>query len=260
MLTRNPIQRIQFVGMIVLGLVVFFYLLPWARDYSCVAPQQAVGTQNNDTGPDKHNNQSQTPANKPKNEDASSQSDNSDRSENEDWPKNILCGDMKLTDLALAFFTYTLAIVGWFTLRSNEQTAEAIERAYVFLGYNPLIFDDYRGVEFTLVMTNVGRMPAWIKEVGYAFLDRTDLPASREGIDWTWNKIPYDWIIGRVRRKIRKLESPYGWNHIFVTYISYQDVFTKRVHTSRMAMHICPDNAENERIARAGGDTWNEWD
>ena len=45
----------------------------------------------------------------------------------------LLCGEMKLTDLALVFFTYCLVVVGWFTLRSNERTAQDIERSHVFL-------------------------------------------------------------------------------------------------------------------------------
>src|SRR6266852_171824 len=181
----------------------------------------------------------------------------------------FLCEDTKTTDWALVFFTYSLAVVGWFTLRSNERTAEAIERAYVFPGHSDLS-DENGYIRFTFRMTNVGRMPAGIKEVGYRFLDRDKLPKRLRDRDWEWGEvIPYDWIIPSAigalsekdtRKDIKELTSPYAKNHLFVGYIKYQDLFTKRMRTSWMAMHLYPGKPEKERKERAGGDVWNGWD
>ena len=46
----------------------------------------------------------------------------------EDDPKPLLC-DTRLTDILLVFFTYCLVIVGWATMRSNEDTVKRLERA-----------------------------------------------------------------------------------------------------------------------------------
>jgi hypothetical protein len=170
-----------------------------------------------------------------------------------------LCGEIRTTDIFIAYFTFCLVVVGWLTLRSTENNSEAIERAYVFPGNSPPQFRNRR-VNFKLAMTNAGRSPGVIKEVGYAFLARNDLPRSRKRADWTWEVIPYDWVIpANTRRDIRKVQSPVG-DHILVVYIKYQDIFTKRMHTSWMSMHIFPDREENKRITRAGGDIWNKWD
>jgi hypothetical protein len=45
-----------------------------------------------------------------------------------------LCEDTKFTDLLLAFFTYCLVIVGWFTIRSSERTVQNLERAFLAVG------------------------------------------------------------------------------------------------------------------------------
>jgi len=130
--------------------------------------------------------------------------------------------------------------------------------------------DENGYIRFIFRMTNVGRMPAGIKEVGYRFLDRDKLPKRRTDKDWEWGEvIPYDWIIPSAighlsekdtRKDIKELTSPHAKDHLFVGYIKYQDLFTKRMHTSWMAMHLYPGKPENERKERAGGDVWNDWD
>lgn len=259
-------QRIQFVAAISVGVVVAFALLPWAHDAACMSMQQNAIVPNQIGATEQHQNQSNATI-ESKIENSSDYQKTSAQINPEHWPKSLLCGEMKFTDLALAFFTYTLAIVGWFTLRSGEQTAEAVERAYVFPGYDPLVFDDGRA-KFKLVMTNTGRMPAGVKEVGYAFLKRRELPKRREDADWTWTIISYDWVVPAVtqtqissRKEIKEMESPYAEANIFVCYIKYEDFFSKRRHISWMGMHIFPAHTESERASsRAGGDIWNDWD
>src|SRR5262249_16198356 len=45
-----------------------------------------------------------------------------------------LCEEMKFTDLLLAYFTYCLVIVGWFTIRNSERTVQNLERAFLAVG------------------------------------------------------------------------------------------------------------------------------
>src|SRR5262245_23378725 len=45
-----------------------------------------------------------------------------------------LCEESKFTDLMLAFFTYCLVIVGWFTIRNSERTIRNLERAFLSVG------------------------------------------------------------------------------------------------------------------------------
>jgi hypothetical protein len=141
------------------------------------------------------------------------------------------------------------------TLKSTERNLEAIERAYIFFGYSPLKFQHGQAT-FTLFAVNSGRMPGGIKKVSYKFLPRSALPTSREEIDWDWEVLPYDYIVRPGRKvDIRKFLS-LGGNHIFVSRVDYQDLFTRKMHTSWMGMHIY---ATTEETARAGGDVWNDW-
>jgi hypothetical protein len=102
-------------------------------------------------------------------------------------------------------------------------------------------------------------MPGIIKEVHYAFLARATLPRWRWLANWKWEIVLFDWIIPahEGRRDLAEISS--GPNdRIFVMFVRYQDVFTKRMHTSRMGMHL--PSSESDKPARAGGDCWNDWD
>ena len=194
----------------------------------------------------------------PKHQDTENHSEQPDKSISA-FARRVIC-DARSTDIGIMFFTYCLVIVGWFGIRSDERSTEAVERAYLFLGYSPPIFRSGR-VNFDLAVTNSGRCIGVMKEIGYAFLQRDNLPASRREIDWPWETIEYDWATpaGVRRDKLKRLQGPIG-DCLFVSYIEYQDVFTKRRQRSWMSMSIRPDAQEHERITRAGGDTWNEWD
>jgi hypothetical protein len=171
----------------------------------------------------------------------------------------ILGRRLKITDTLLVLFTFTL----WWATRKlvigSEDAAKRQLRSYVFLGYSPLEFCDKRAT-FTLKMSNVGKMPGFIKEVGYAFVVRDSLPKRRRDADWTWKALEWDLAIpADGKQDITPLQSEAG-EHFFIAYIQYQDIFAKQTHTSWMGMHIRPDAAPEERTARAGGDIWNDWD
>jgi hypothetical protein len=174
-------------------------------------------------------------------------------------PYPLVC-DAKGTDLALVYFTFCLVIVGWFGIRSGERNTEAIERAYLFLGNSPPRFRNRR-INFHLAVTNTGRCPGIMKCIRYAFIQRDVLPSTPREADWDWETIKYDWVTPpSVRReKLRRLQGPIG-DCFFVAGLTYQDLFTRRYHTSWMTMHIRPDAGDHEQITRGGGDAWNVWD
>lgn len=259
MLTQKRIERCLFAGAILFGAIALFLGVPLLRDYSCRMPvQERVNTRQDNAATDKHNNQTGGSV-KTENQNSDNANRASDQINTDYSPKSLFCGETKGTDLALVFFTYCLVIVGWFTLRSNERNLEALERAYIFHGYDPLRYSK-KAAAINVVMINVGRMPGAVTEVGYKFLTRPALPLTRQDIDWTWEIIPYDFIVkSGMKIPIRTLNSPKGDN-ILVSYIKYRDMLTKHMHTSWMGMHIYPSRPKGEREAQAGGKTWNDWD
>ena len=82
----------------------------------------------------------------------------------------LLCNELKITDVALTFFTYCLVIVGWFQIRSNSTTIRELERAQLFCGpISPLLTPD--GTLMQFVVSNYGRTLGVIKEFHYEFSD-----------------------------------------------------------------------------------------
>jgi len=49
-------------------------------------------------------------------------------SKDQDHDSPIFC-DTRISDILLVFFTYCLVVVGWFTMRSNQETMRELERA-----------------------------------------------------------------------------------------------------------------------------------
>ena len=87
----------------------------------------------------------------------------------------MICGEMKITDLAMIFFTCGLFIVGWFTLRSNENTVENLERPYLWPGYGLMIEDqDSVRIGVHLGIRNTGRTVGIVKTVHHALINQED--------------------------------------------------------------------------------------
>jgi len=100
-------------------------------------------------------------------------------------PQVWLCGEIKITDIAIAFFTYCLVIVGWFQLRSNEKTVLDLERAYVS-GGGPNI-----GQHFVVTVDNYGKTPATLIEYAVEFCDVTKIPDHPLYKDVGYQRIPH---------------------------------------------------------------------
>lgn len=141
-------------------------------------------------------------------------------------------------------------------LKSTERSLEATERAYIFHGYDPIRFRTGQAT-LTLRMINAGRMPGHVTGVGFKFLERPDLPKTREEVDWVWEKLDYDFIVRPGQNPEIRTFLSLAVDHVFVCYIQYEDLFTRKTHTSWMGMHI---NAPREEISGAGGKPWNDWD
>lgn len=99
-------------------------------------------------------------------------------------------------------------------------------------------------------------MPGLVTGVYWKFLARTELPPTKDEIDWKWEFIHFDYITKpNQTHDIDPFESLSG-AHVFVTYLTYEDLLTRKKHVSWMGMHIDPDKRE---ITQAGGLAWNDW-
>ena len=85
-----------------------------------------------------------------------------------DYYPELLCGEVKLTDLLIAFFTYALVVVGYFTMRSVDNTAKAAERAHIVVTVRLktlLVPSDTQKNVCEFVIENVGKTVAVITSI-----------------------------------------------------------------------------------------------
>lgn len=104
----------------------------------------------------------------------------------------IICGETKATDIALVFFTYVLALIGWTTMCSAEETAKKIERAYLFVDISGDLMATDRGIMkgiriANIKMKNLGKTPAIL-------VDFNCLPHIEPGLPTTISKSDRDHI------------------------------------------------------------------
>lgn len=172
------------------------------------------------------------------------------------WPQKFLCADLKITDLALAFFTYALAVVGWFTMRSGQKNTINVERAYVFLSHGePRINADMQ-VSVPVQAVNQGRLFGILKRVDYGFT--VTLPPHAG--DTSWGFTEHDWSIAPGERKqLFFAHSHLRGSQFFVGRLVYEDAFTGQRHESWTTIEFNPAEGQ-PRGKRGGGDAWNVWD
>jgi hypothetical protein len=140
MLTHRSFDRGLFAVAIVFGMTLYFWAPEKLQELSCgpsVVQKGGAAHEQNETA-NRQNQETGGAADLSKN-------NNTDHKQgapsqiNDPPRQSVLCTELRLTDLALVFFTYCLVIVGWFGLRSSERNLEATERAYIFHGYSPPI-------------------------------------------------------------------------------------------------------------------------
>jgi len=61
-------------------------------------------------------------------------SDSHPKNEQAQSAYEVICGETKITDLAIAFLTYCLVAVGWFAMRSSDENTKRGQRAYLVAG------------------------------------------------------------------------------------------------------------------------------
>jgi hypothetical protein len=102
-------------------------------------------------------------------------------------PKHWYCIELKPTDIALVFFTYCLVIVGWFTMRSDDDNTKRAERAYLVVG--PLFgVEQIEGAEkktrqsatmytgpWRLTMYNFGRTAAYAMRIDWGICPECEI-------------------------------------------------------------------------------------
>lgn len=175
---------------------------------------------------------------------------------------SVIC-DAKITDWALAFFTYALVIVGWFGIKSSAQSTRDMERALCFGGpYRPNFTGQKTIIE--VAIENYGRSPAIVKEVYGEFAEI--LPTSKVPIydrskgksiakDDTLAPRTDTMTIQRPQYVVGQWESSIQTPHFFFGYFRYIDIF-RIEHLSRYCHTIDP---VKYTIEDAGGDARRDW-
>jgi hypothetical protein len=112
-------------------------------------------------------------------------------SNEKNWFLSLLCGEAKITDVALVFFTYCLVIVGWFTMQNVDDTAKRTERAYILGGGPYGIPRDYYRPDKQwqhwpeakhfhdprrMTIQNYGKTPGFITEVEWGLCPPESFP------------------------------------------------------------------------------------
>jgi hypothetical protein len=189
-----------------------------------------------------------------------------DASENENkksWSRSVLC-DLKITDIAIAFFTYCLAVVGWFTIRSNEQTVMNLERALLAVGPTQITrYATPPKVTLKLNVHNTGRTSATIFEVCGQF---SRAPPVGDKPDYTRGvAVITDLSVASGADSVLDpflFEDNFDGDQFFWGYLRYRDIF-KIVHTARVCVAIFPRlgaGGTTGKYQLAGSDAWRECD
>jgi hypothetical protein len=199
------------------------------------------------------------------------------------WAKQSLCSaqlnyvpaflceeETKFTDLLLAFFTYCLVIVGWFTIRNSERTTQNLERAFLSVGPTKIEKHfrqpDDKGytppyVRMTLQVHNTGRTGAIITKVYGEFSETA--PTGNEPIYEHGDSQNTDLSIAAgVSTDLEpfKFETDFMDNQFFWGYVEYLDIFKIR-HTARFCAAIFPNDPSGiGKYQLAGSDAWRECD
>jgi hypothetical protein len=142
-----------------------------------------------------------------------------------------LCSEARITDILIVFFSYCLAIVGWFGIRSSQRSAEDQQRAYLWPGFGESEPIAPHGRRWFVRVHNTGQTAGVIQTVYHALVSEDDYKAGRltyEPFDGRENVIPpaFGPPIEEKTGLVYEIQEPMiscGW-------IVYEDIFG---HTRR---------------------------
>jgi hypothetical protein len=171
--------------------------------------------------------------------------------------ETTLC-NIRIADLALIYFTYCLVVVGFFTMRSAETSAQQIERAFLFGGGGPVqvIGTHVHGIMHCL---NSGRSNAILKEYyfGWSATEPTGTPTypptaihsgGKEDLICAPDKVV---LLADNPIDISKTSYCFG-------FFKYKDIFgIDRESYFACRFVMMPPNTVRSVVV--GGDAWNRW-
>jgi hypothetical protein len=170
---RAKIFQLEFGAWILAGLFIFVLLPVWGKQSLC-APQQNPSIVRQQEQPKEEAKQSETSA-------------------LQGTLQLWLCSEARMTDILIAYFTYCLAIVGWFGIRSDQRTVEDLERAYLWPGFGKSEPIAPHGRRWFVRVHNTGHTAGVIQTVYHALVLEEDFKAGRftyEPFDGRENVIP----------------------------------------------------------------------
>jgi hypothetical protein len=169
----------------------------------------------------------------------------------------LVCGEAKLTDVLVAFFTYCLVLLGWFGIRSNERTALDSARPYIF--GTPRIDMTKQGTNtfVEIMLQNYGRTPGTVKII-YGEVSPTvepyGEPIYKNGSARSANGMLAP-TLGQPIRAPVTFECPVTTDFYFFGYIDYEDLFGQ-AHTSRFCAKVFLGQID---IEAAGTEAFHDW-
>ena len=183
------------------------------------------------------------------------QSEDGNNNDQRRQPEFSYC-NTKVSDLALLFLTYCLALIGYFQIRRSEKLAQGMERAHLFCGPAPpfaIISGNRTTVPFSV--SNYGRTAGILKEIygEFSAVEPTGRPRYSGGKTTRTDMGVAPNFEGGV---VENFESPFATDHFFYGYVAFVDIFGER-HVNRFCNKIFP---QTDRVEVAGPDTWNEYD
>jgi hypothetical protein len=249
---RWPLQR-WFGICIAIGLAIFVVLPVWFEKTSCPQEQQSVWPINSQPRTDYEKQAAidgmtiypKTPNKHQPNAD--------ERYFN--WPA-WLCPDLKASNIGLIFFTYCLVTVGWFSMKSNEQTLHDLERADLAAS----LVEESRSPtsrNIRLYIHNFGRTRAVTQRLHIESM--SSVPTIQFPI---YNSVSTRSIPATVTPSVQNrpersplvLEAPLT-DAIVFGFIDYADVFGNN-HTARFCIDLSQGQAG---IGVVGPPAWNDW-
>ncbi len=218
-------ERIRFGSAFLAGLVFCFILLPALHESKCLQERVSATETNDASNP--HYTKVDSFTEKNKNQNSNRSDDGTPKIDCDYLLKAVICaGDMKLTDLALVFFTYSLFVVGWFTLRSNERTLEDLQRAYLWPGFAKNKAIKGGGRKWLITVHNTGQTAGVIQKIYFAVATPEDYAAGKYEYalyDKREDVIPHS--VGEPYVKETGLDFSISEMMICCGWIEYQDIF-----------------------------------